>query len=1150
MTNSLPGFATNRPDQNQSVALEVNRLFSVLRQELVNKPDIAIATAYINPSGFNLLADELEKAPRVRLLLGAEPDQSIVQSAAQGEKGAQKRVEEATASHESWLRRERDLTGFTREAIKEAERMVTWLQSVDPNGEAKIEVRRYTKGFLHGKAYISSNPALPGVLAGSSNMTYAGLKLNAELNLGYPAGDQQHAKNVINWFEEYWADSEDYDLAGVYEAIWAEHTPWEIFLKMLYELYGSVLEDERLVNGSFDLAAFQQDGVVRMKRLLEKNGGVIVADEVGLGKTFLAGEVIREATDQKRQRVLIIAPAALKTSMWQPFLQKHGFRLTDVMSYDEVRNRMRPDDPGYAKFVSEVRDYAMVVIDEAHNLRNAGAERSKAIDRVILGGKYPKQVVLLTATPVNNSLTDLDTLIRYFIRDDARFASLEIPSIRRYIQRAQDMDPENLTPDHLFQLMDQVAVRRTRKFVKEHYPNESIRNNQGEKVPIKFPTPKVRRIDYDLGGPGETLVNRVLTALKIEEGEDLFSAYDTAKADPHRLMMARYTPSRYLKGPRAVERIQIQNAGLLRSALLKRLESSSRALYFTIETLIGSHEKFLQGVGLGYVLEGEALREWVSSETDDLEEVLADLDESAQKKARSVGDYFIDALKADAESDLQLLKDLKKVALAALELPDPKFDALAAQLELIAEGARHPSKFGVSGGDRRKVIVFSTYTDTVIDIHERVSKLLKAGAQGAIADYAGRVAEPQSGAYKSVHKSGKSGGVDQGGRAHVIESFAPKTASRINDAGEPSGKDLFDLLVTTDVLAEGVNLQQAGEIINYDLPWNPMKIVQRHGRVDRLFSEHEEVHMGLFFPAKHLDEMLNLQATLERKLAQAEAAVGAANVLPDRDPSTQIIFHDPAKIEKEFEDLLEQGNGGTAISGEEFRRRLFKELENFKVLEESVKHLPYGAGSGFINPKAKSNGYVFCVKIGDDPDLSGPWFRYVKAEGDWSVALTDGKPYVQTEQLFSLTMADPGSKSMPRELLEEAYSGAFDAWEIARDSIHIAWQKLTDPNNLQAPVPAAFADAADLVIKHGEFLGGDSQSLTLARLRSVPARRISNAMRQVLNKEEPDKAKIQSVIELLDSEGVVSAPDPKPLPRVSASEVRLVTWMAVSKKNN
>ena len=395
---SLPGFATNRPDRQQAVATEVNRLFSVLREQLAVKPEIAIATAYINPGGFNLLADELENAPRVRLLLGAEPEQALIQAVVQDEKGIEKRLDDATSGHEAWLRRERDLTGFTREAISEAERMVAWLQSVDPEGKAKVEVRRFTKGFLHGKAYISSSPVLPGVLAGSSNMTYAGLKLNAELNLGYPAGDKQHAQNVVDWFEEYWDQSEDYDLAGVYESLWSEHTPWQIFLRMLFELYNSVLDEERPAATTFDLASFQLDGIARMKRLLETNGGVIVADEVGLGKTYLAGEVIRDATDQRRQRVLIICPASLKESMWEPFLKKNGFRLTEVMSYDELRIKMDPEHPNHHEFLEQVADYAMVVVDEAHNLRNSNAERSKAIDRAILQGKYSKQVVLLTAT--------------------------------------------------------------------------------------------------------------------------------------------------------------------------------------------------------------------------------------------------------------------------------------------------------------------------------------------------------------------------------------------------------------------------------------------------------------------------------------------------------------------------------------------------------------------------------------------------------------------------------------------------------------------------------------------------------------------------------------------------------------------------------
>ena len=610
-------------------------------------------------------------------------------------------------------------------------------------------------------------------------------------------------------------------------------------------------------------------------------------------------------------------------------------------------------------------------------------------------------------------------------------------------------------------------------------------------------------------------------------------------------MLARYTPSRYLRSASGVERIQIQNAGLLRSALLKRLESSARALSFTLKTLISSHTKFIQAIDAGYVLEGEALREWVSSDSDNLEEALAELDEKALQKARPKADYYIDALLADAKSDLELLKSLSLLADQALVLEDPKFTALEEQLEKLAKDSRRPHSSGASQGDRRKVIIFSTFSDTVIDVHERLQKLMTSKPTSAISDYQGRIADPQFGGYAIAHKEGKSGGVDQGGRANVIEGFAPKTASRFNDAGEPTGEDKYDILVTTDVLAEGVNLQQAGQIINYDLPWNPMRIVQRHGRVDRLFSEHDEVHLGLFFPAKHLDEMLGLQKTLERKLAQAEAAVGAANVLPDRDGSLDVIYHDPANIEREFEDLLDRGGVGSAISGEEFRRRLFKELNDFKMLRDQVSHLPYGAGSGFVNPRAKSNGYVFCVKIAGHPD---PWFRYVKANDDWSIAEVEGKPVIQEEHLFSLTMADPRTKDEPRVVSETAYAGAFAAWQLAQGSIHETWMKLTDPNNLQADPPKAFQDAAVFVRQKGGALGPDLQTRTIMRLRSVPSRRVSNAMRALLNKGLGDSDLLAEILDLLDHEGVQPAPEPKPLPEVNQTEVRLIAWMAVSRE--
>lgn len=319
----LPDFATNHlaSEAAVTVADRVNELFRLLRENKVQPPPIAIATAYINPAGFALLADELEIAPRVRLLLGAEPEAESVRAIASGDSDQDSRRDAAIRHHQAWLEAERDNMGFARVPTVQAKRMVEWLESVDPQDAAKVEVRRYTGGFLHGKTYLVEDSATQAAIAGSSNMTYAGLANNAELNLG-TGGGTHSAHKVHEWFEHFWALSDPYDLADLYGRLWEPHTPWSIYLRMLWELYGEHLDaDENPnVHTGLSLTRFQADGVVRMERLLDEHGGVLVADEVGLGKTYLAGEVIYRTANINRQRVLIVAPAALKTAMWEPFL--------------------------------------------------------------------------------------------------------------------------------------------------------------------------------------------------------------------------------------------------------------------------------------------------------------------------------------------------------------------------------------------------------------------------------------------------------------------------------------------------------------------------------------------------------------------------------------------------------------------------------------------------------------------------------------------------------------------------------------------------------------------------------------------------------------------------------------------------------------
>ena len=1142
---SLPMFASNRPDKKQTVAGELNRLFGLMRTKLRETPNIAIATAFLNPSGFALIADELEQAPRVRLLLGAEPEQEVVRAISDLDADKNIRLNAAIKRHSDWIVAERDALGFSRESSDQSKRMVEWLKQLDSSAKPRVEVRRFTKGFLHGKAFISEDSSLPAVLAGSSNFTYAGLTLNAELNLGYGAGDQVHGNLVREWFEHYWTQSEEFDLASIYEDQWKEHEPWTIFFRMLLELYGDALDDAIPRKTQLALTQFQSDGVARAVRLLDSLGGVLIADEVGLGKTYLAGELIAQAYNEKRQSVLIICPASLKTSMWLPFLLKHDFtRRVHVYSFEEIRNNMNPENEDYESFITHLDDFALVVIDEAHNLRNAAAQRSDAIDRAILAGSTPKKVILLTATPVNNSLTDLETLVKYFVRDDAQFVAENIPSIKKYIKHAQDLEPELLSPEHLFTLMDQVAVRRTRKFIKDNYPGQEIEGPNGQKMVIEFPTPKVYRIDYNLEEIGDRLIAKTVYALDLPEDTPVVARYSEKKNDPGRLILARYTSSAYLLSGE-IEKFQVSNAGLLRSALLKRLESSPQALNSTLIKLVAAHEAFLEALKQGSVLKGEALRDWTSSDGESLDDFIATLDEKSQQDVEATQLYDVEALKDDVASDLVLLIELQALANKTAEESDLKAQALVKELTEIALQSRKADPRGVSTGDRRKVIVFSSFADTIIDLHSRVKIAIDKSGASPLSDYKGRLAEPIMGGNLSNKILGYAGGVDQGHRTKMISEFAPETAGSTKADGTPSSSDNYDIILTTDVLSEGVNLQQAGRIINYDLPWNPMRIVQRHGRIDRIGSKHDTVQMGLFFPAKHLDELLHLEETLERKLAQAEAAVGAGVVLPGRTPGKQIIFADTREqIDQLYQgnpELLESRGSSAALSGEEYRRRLTNEMTD-AFIRQVVEVLPYGSGSGFENPKILGNGYVFCIKIGNHEK---PWFRYVPVDQQWNPIEEDGKCLVNDDMLTSLVAADPGTSTCERWLNEGVYDRAFAAWKVAQDSVFLDWTHLTDPMNLKPESPRAFRDASQLVFQSGQFLNTEVQQELIGKLNAVPSKKVERAVRSALSLNGSDREKILAVKEEVEAAGLQKPEPPKPLDPVSENQVRLVCWMAI-----
>jgi hypothetical protein len=320
-----------------------------------------------------------------------------------------------------------------------------------------------------------------------------------------------------------------------------------------------------------------------------------------------------------------------------------------------------------------------------------------------------------------------------------------------------------------------------------------------------------------------------------------------------------------------------------------------------------------------------------------------------------------------------------------------------------------------------------------------------------------------------------------------------------------------------------------------------MKIVQRHGRVDRIGSKHPYVDLGLFFPSEHLDAMLHLEATLERKLAQAHAATGESiEVISKGRGDREVILAD-ASMQK-MDELLENRGASAALSGEEYRRRLFTHLER-KQNTENLKRLPYGSGSGFVNSRVPVTGYAFCVRIGKHEQ---PWFRFVETDSNWQAIYVNNEPKISSEALVSLIAADPASEHTARDLSEQAYNGAFEAWELAQRDVYSHWSKLTDPTAFDPQPPKSFRDAYTFVQKYGDKLSTEMQKQTLARLRTVPSSKIEGAMRAILREDEASDKKVGRIIQLLDNSGIQVIKRREPLPSVAEHEVRLVAWMAVS----
>ena len=1093
-----PLFVDNRGGNTLGDVIKSH--LKALREAGESPEELSIATGYFNAAGWLRVAEEAERLAKVRLLIGAEPRPGAEMAPRQpGDPKEPERtrqlVKDRLTSQIRVLKTERDQGfDFHPEGLGRLRRLLEFFRS------GRVEVRRYQERFFHAKAWLLRGSPR-GVLAGSSNLTAAGMSSNLELNLGHY--EDPLLKQVEEWYDEVWEEAVPFDLAELYEVLFQEFSPWLIYLRVLWELYGDEIEEEQEETGHLTLTRFQKHGVWRARRVLEELGGVIVADGVGLGKTFIAGGLMETYRDN-RQRILLIRPAALEGT-WDNFLTANYLGDVEAISYEKLAGDAQFDGVKY-HLKRPVDEYQLVVIDEAHNYRNPDAPTRAGILRQLMRGPR-RDLVLLTATPVNNSLYDLYHLISFFLKQDSRLLKNGIPSIKGLFDEANRVEPGDLHPDLLYPLVDATTVKRTRQFIKKHYQDDRIPGPDGVFVKITFPKPVTKTVRYDLDEVLPGFFAQFAEALMPEHGDPL-------------LIMARYQVERYLLDPEDDVSQETALVGLLRSGLLKRFESSAHAFSNTCQKMAAQHRRFLEAMDAGQVIRKDFYKECSGAEELDEEEFHELLEQSQHAEPLEL--YDEDRLREDVENDLALLEDFAAQAEKVRPENDPKLQALVEELVVIAREADRDATTETETQDNRKVLVFSYFKDTAIWILNWLKEVV--ARDDRLSCFRDRLAAT----------CGTPDGV------HVLESdeaswaFAPRTAAPDNY----DGGDQFDILVATDVLAEGVNLQQCRNIINYDLPWNPMRLVQRHGRIDRLLSQHKRVFLRTFFPDEVLDSLLRLEDRVRRKLALAAASVGVADTPIQEGAESELSFSETReeieRIRREETDIFEKGGMDSAAqTGEEYRQELRKALNS--NLRDTIIDLPWKAGSGMV--KGETSGHFFCAKVGDQTYL-----RFVPSEAESADDLI--------EEIGTCLRLIECEEDTERALPESSMERAYRAWELARENIWNRWDYYTDPSNLQPKVRKLNREVDAFLLENPP---SDVEQTRLDRVSEVlmspwPMRE-ENKLREVWKREGLSKQEMAlALIEAAEETGIEPFEQPDRFPKIEKEEVRLVCWLAIQRR--
>ena len=853
-----------------------DELCKILKEQKV----IDIASGYFNIGGFELIISDLKKSEKFRLLLGKVPEKD--DSRNEGD------IIDLKPYYKDRFKEDIETEEYKKEKRDAVSILIDFLK------QDTVEVRLFNGRFLHGKAYIFDNL----VIIGSSNFTYSGLTSNTELNAVLTDVYADYVRR--EWFEKFWANAKDFKatlIAILEESKFGNpRIPYDIYIKSLYELQkedilsGIESKKENYLQTKVELTEFQEDAVKRVFSRLKKYNGILIADSVGLGKTWIAKRVIEEFGFFRRKNFLVVCPAQLRESLWVNELKDIG--LSENIITQESLGREDFDFNSIYKLTEVV----LIVVDESHNFRSPISNRYEKlftlIEKATTQNNIPK-VMLLTATPINNTVWDLFYQLMLISRNDKRiFIKNGIYDLADYFK---EMDKKG-TPSMLNDILHEISIRRTRQYIREHYPDSTIQNQR-----IIFPERDLKTIHYKLDDSYKGMYGYI--ADKIEN--ELLMAY--YKLEGYRIVGK--------KDKWEIGRMEALGA-IFKTILLKRLESSVEAFRESLEHQI----KFLK-IFSEILKQNKILRkQYFNKFNDYFDELEENIDESELEgeicknlEEINLSEYNKENLFSDIDKDIKIMEDLFSKVEAIKVQEDAKLVELKKKLlEIEPEG---------------KILLFTFYTDTLNYIF-------------------GSLTSDKNFMAKFNRK------IDKVDGSCTIKQRIEKVNEFLN------GKTY--LFMSTDLLSEGQNLQKAKSLINYDLHWNPTRMIQRAGRIDRIGSPYNLIKVYNFFPEDELETLLNLVKILQRKIRDIDQSVGLdASVLGEAiNPKVFGVLKD-IESEKQsiWDDIEREQFGGGEIFWEPLRE--FIKERSFEYLN----NIPYGAYSGL---RKKFRGIFFYYKYGND----------------------------------------------------------------------------------------------------------------------------------------------------------------------------------------